>query len=172
MPLFRSLLAECGVAEADQVPWVDALLRARARSDGRASKAPPTYRGLDDPFQEANSGLFSGREEATEELVARIAEARRRGHDKLALVGASGFECPNTGTPVWAHTGNPANVPVIASRRLNLAAAERTRRRHPCSQVRGVYPGTCSCGLRSWTLASGCPLKRPWDQRTSTYPSA
>ena len=62
--LFRLLLTECGVAEADRGLWVDALLRARATSDGRASKAPPPYRGLD-PFQEADSGLFFGREEAT-----------------------------------------------------------------------------------------------------------
>lgn len=87
--LYRSLLAECGIGEAEQDLWVGALLRARVTSDARASKAPPPYLGLD-PFQEADSGLFFGREEATEELIARIVGALQRGRDKIALVGASG----------------------------------------------------------------------------------
>lgn len=92
LPLYRSLLHACGVDDPDQVAaWVDALMRARASSDGRAARPAAPYRGLE-PFREADADLFFGRQSALEELLGRLRGLRGVGPEGavVALLGPSG----------------------------------------------------------------------------------
>lgn len=84
--LFRALLAELGVSDAETVAaWLDALGRARHASDGRSARRIVPYRGLE-PYGEEDAALFFGREKAAAMLLGRLASTG----GILGLVGPSG----------------------------------------------------------------------------------
>lgn len=98
---FRALLFHCGVdAPEDQQLWVDALLRVRWASDGRAGRRTAAgrapYRGLQ-PFEAEDAALFFGRGEFVQLVVSRLARLRDAdtatddpSPPMLFLIGASG----------------------------------------------------------------------------------
>ncbi|MHB1572285.1 MAG: helix-turn-helix domain-containing protein, partial [Solirubrobacteraceae bacterium] len=71
LDLFRDLLRECEVPEDSLDVWVDALTRVRVSTDGRVSRTPAPYRGLE-PFQMEDAELFFGRETAIVEILDRL----------------------------------------------------------------------------------------------------
>ncbi len=71
LDLFRDLLRGCGVPEESLQLWVDALTRVRVSTDGRVSRMPAPYRGLE-AFQMEDAGLFFGRETAIAEILDRL----------------------------------------------------------------------------------------------------
>ncbi|GID65058.1 hypothetical protein Acy02nite_29390 [Actinoplanes cyaneus] len=91
---FRALLTACGVTGDELPAWEDALLRVRARTDGRQGRRGadgPPYRGLR-PFGPEDAGLFFGRESFVGDILDRLARLRADGPGLrlLFLVGASG----------------------------------------------------------------------------------
>lgn len=91
--LYRSILQACGVTDPPAVDrWLAALTRVRSVSDGRVAKGPAPYRGLD-PFTEADSFLFFGRQAVITELLAAVRRAIKDSADwtgSIAVVGPSG----------------------------------------------------------------------------------
>lgn len=82
----RRLLAACGLDEAGQGPWLEALVRLRRAPVTRAPEAAAPYKGLAG-YDVADAAWFCGREALTALLVRRA----QAGPDRpLLLVGASG----------------------------------------------------------------------------------
>jgi transcriptional regulator with XRE-family HTH domain len=87
--VFREMLRTLGVEDTD--PWMDALLRVRDGTAGRAARGAPPYRGLES-FGPDDADRFFGREalvhEAHERWRSLVVDGGRA--NLLALVGPSG----------------------------------------------------------------------------------
>lgn len=83
---FEQVLALCGVEDrADRELWLSALARVRRLPARRTLDGPSPYRGLE-AFQVEHAGWFFGREGLTDQLLARMDEART----PVVIVGPSG----------------------------------------------------------------------------------
>jgi WD40 repeat protein/transcriptional regulator with XRE-family HTH domain len=88
---FARLLATLGISEAGTGSWRDALIRLRTAATARPDAEAAPFRGLL-RFDVDDAEWFVGREELTDDLVARVLRASADADEPrfLALVGASG----------------------------------------------------------------------------------
>lgn len=92
LPLFRSILAACGISAQTEIEsWEEALERARRSSDRRAARSPSPYRGLE-PFRVTDAELFFGRRAAIADLLSAIDDIwdAGAGTGLIVVVGPSG----------------------------------------------------------------------------------